>query len=176
MATIARLWKSIEDSRIQATTGQYILPQTEVWKMFTLDVIADSVNELSIAKVERIGLASKIFEQGTTIFAMLVWMRREYAIVQFRQHHALDSSFPVDVERASAIVPDFGRTLASEVQWEFLPYTFQKDMCDCHVTIRDQNILPFVEEQHLTSGGFGDIFKMKVASSQQEFFPTLVRK
>jgi hypothetical protein len=175
MATIARLWKSVEGSRIQATTGRHFLPQAELRKIFTLDAIADSVNELSIAREDRIGLASKIFDQGTTIFAILIWMRREYAIVQFRQHRALDTSLPLDVERACDIVPDFGQTLAGEVQWEFLPYRFQKDMCDYHIMIRNQEILPFVEEKHLTSGGFGDVFKMKVVSSQQEFFPTAVR-
>jgi hypothetical protein len=174
MATILRLWKRIEGFRIQSTTNRHFLPRAKLLEIFTLDAIVDAVNELSITKEDRIGLVSKIFDQGTTLFAILVWMKRENEIVSFRQHGALDASLPMGLARACEIVPEFGQTLAREVQWEFLPYMFQKDMCDYHVLMRSEEILPFVEEEHFTSGGFGDIFKVKVVGSQQEFFSATV--
>lgn len=174
MATIARLWKSIEVSRVQATTNRYFLPQARLREIFTYNAIVDFVKELSITNEDRIGLVLKIFDQGTTIFAILIWMRRESAIVHFREHDALDGSLPLGAERACEIIPDFGRTLADEVQWEFLPYVFRKDMCEGHVMMHSRRILPFVEEEHLISGGFSDIFKLKLVASQQEFFPTTV--
>lgn len=98
-------------------------------------------------------------------------MKREVAIIDFRNHDALDASLPLHEDRAAEIAPDFGRGLAREIQWQFLPYVFRSDMCDHHRVIDNDNvILPFLKQEPLMEGGFSDVYKVTVLSSQQEFF------
>ena len=175
MATVSQLWKSIDEKRRRSATGQYFLPSSDLRALFTKIRIESAVAELECAEHERIGLAAKIFEQGLTTFAILIWMKREVAIIDFRNHDALDASLPLHEDRAVQIACDFGKALAVEVQWQFLPYTLKHDMCDHHRIIDNNNtILPFLRQEPLIEGGFGEISKVTVLSSQQEFFPEQV--
>ncbi|OCK78363.1 kinase-like protein [Lepidopterella palustris CBS 459.81] len=172
MGITGRLWQKIAAKREKSATGQYFLPTTELRAILTREEINISVAELDCADHERIGLAEKIYQDGLIIFAILTWMKHEAAIVNFRNHDALDASLPLHEERAVEIVPEFGRVLATEIQWQFLPYTFTRDMCDYHrILDHSEVILPFIKEEPLAEGGFGQVYKMTVLSSQQQFFP-----
>lgn len=176
MATISRLRTEISNKRRRSTTGQHFLPCSDLRTILTAEQIRNAVAELSCPDHERIGLATKISNEGVRLFAILIWMKEENAIVDFRDHDALDSRLPLREERAKEIAPEFGKALSEEIQWQFLPYKFKNDMQDHHTIIDDtRRILPFLEEERLEGGAFGDISKMTVLSTQQEFYPNEVR-
>lgn len=175
MTTISRLWTEISNKRRVSTTGQYFLPYSELRAIFTREAIKNAVAELSCAEAERIGLVTKISNEGVRLFAILLWMGRENAILDFRDHGALDARLPLPEGKAKEIAPDFGEALSGEFQWQFLPYTFTQDMRNHHTIIEAGMILPFLEEECWAEGAFGKISRMTLLSTQQEFYPDQVK-
>jgi hypothetical protein len=169
MAATTRLWKGISEKRRRSADGKHFVSTSELRALCERELIYDSIAELNCADHERIGLAAKVFEHGIITFAILIWMKREHSIIEFRNHDALDASLPLHEDRAVKIAPEFGTVLAREIQWQFLPYTFRNDMCDYHRVIDNRNIIfPFLNEEPLTEGGFGEISKVTLQSCQQE--------
>ena len=81
-------------------------------EVFTRAKIVLTVDELIFHAHELVGLAKKMQQEGTTLFAILVRMRRADSIVIFRNHECLDSKLPLYEARAEEIVPGFGFSFA----------------------------------------------------------------
>ena len=174
--TLDRLYSLIENSRERSISGKYFIRPSKVSEIFEPARINSAVAELSCDAHERIGLANKIQREGILVFAILVWMRRGDHIVKFRNHDCLDVKLPISEARARVIVPEFGLSFAQEYQWQFLPYFFRHDMSDHHCQIDDLGmILPFIEETDPIDGGYGQISKVAIPTSLQEFSSGLVR-
>lgn len=169
MVTISSLWKAIDGKRQKSTMGGYFITNADQKAIFTRPAIESLVDELEFLPEQRFGLVKTLYESGITILAILVWMKETKSIIDFRKHSELDSRLPLDEKRAIRIAPTFGSSLAREVQWQFIPYFFKKDMCETHILIEEANILPFVKEEHLGEGAFGAVYKMTLPSSQHEF-------
>jgi len=171
------LYSQIERGRVRVVSGKYFIQQSRVREIFTPENIELAVAELICDAHERVGLAKKIQQEGTIVFAILVWMRKADFIVSFRNHECLDSKLPLHEARAQEIAEDFGLSFAREYQWQFLPYVFKEDMCDYHRQIDDVGmIFPFIGQvEHIAEGGFGQISRLTIPASLQEFFPNAVR-
>jgi hypothetical protein len=170
--TLQSIWKQIENNRVESTSGRYFVPPSSLTAIFTPLAISKAVAELKCEPVDRIGLARAIQLDGTVTFAILVWMRVEDAIVEFRRHRCLDSSLPLDETTARKIAPNFGYTFCNEVQWEFRPYFFHRNE---DVEIRPTEILPFIQEvEQQKLGGFGAVAQLVVLPSLQDFYPRQV--
>jgi hypothetical protein len=98
-------------------------------------------------------------------------MRREDDIVKFRNHDALDYRLPLARNVAQDIMGDYGVSFADRYQWDLLPRIFPKNMWEHHWEYRSEEVLPFVESKYIAEGGFGEIHKVKILTSQQNFFP-----
>lgn len=171
---LSRLRGDIGQLRKLSTCNRSFINPQDLRVLLTKDAIKKAVNECHFEEHDLPGIVSKIHDQGITIFAILVWMKEEDAVLNFIEHDAMDARLPIEEGRAKEIVPDFGEHFSREVQWEFLPRTFEKNMSNNHVRIRKEVILPFIEESPLGEGSFGDVFLMSVVPSQQQFFPEQV--
>jgi hypothetical protein len=170
--TLQSIWKQIENNRVESTSGRYFVPPSSLAAIFTPLAISKAVAELKCEPVDRIGLAQAIQFDGTVTFAILVWMRVEDAIVEFRRHRCLDPSLPLHETTARKIAPNFGNTFCNEVQWEFRPYFFHRNE---DVEIRPTEILPFIQEvEPQKLGGFGAVAQLVVHPSLQDFYPRKV--
>ncbi|KAI3400686.1 hypothetical protein diail_2398 [Diaporthe ilicicola] len=169
-AHIEALREQIEDSLVTSISERRFLPIDKVGEIFTLSAVKDAVQELNCQPEHRINLAETIHDDGKAVFAMLIDMWQEDLIIHFREHGVLDEQFPLDTIRAQEIVgPGIARRLVSEVQWKFLPYVFPERMWECRAHIADQRILPFVSRKKIGSGAFGEVEKISVYPSQQNF-------
>jgi hypothetical protein len=167
--TLQSIWKQIENNRVKSTSGRYFVPPSNLTAIFTPLAISKALAELECEPEDRISLAQAIQPDGIVTFAILVWMRVEDAIVEFRRHRCLDSSLPLDETTAKKIAPSFGTLFCNEVQWEFRPYFFHRNE---DVVIRPAEILPFIQkvgQQKL--GGFGAVDQLVVHPSLQDFYP-----
>lgn len=68
MATISCLWTEIANKRRRSTTRQRFLPYLDLRAVLTTEQIRRAVAELSCAEHERIGLATKISNEGGHTF------------------------------------------------------------------------------------------------------------
>lgn len=175
--TIKFLKRQIESQMVLSESGHYFLPESNFNLIFTLENIEKAVHELDCAVLDRIGLAKKIYKEGTRTFAIMIKNGEQDAIVSFRNREILDFRLPFSEELAVELIDSFGNALAREHQWQFLPYKFRRDMRDSFIKISDSGrILSFVgESEFVASGGFGDISQVKIPHSQQEFSHTEVR-
>lgn len=173
-STLIRLRKNIGQLRKQSICNRSFVNPHELRALFTKDTIEKSVKECHLRGSDLPGILSKIYEHGITVFAILIWMKEEDAIIKFIEHDTMDAGLPIEEARAKEVVPDFGEHFYN-VQWEFLPRVFEKSMRDKHGKIRKEVILPFIREVPLGQGGYSDVFLMSVAPSQQLFFPNQVR-
>jgi hypothetical protein len=176
-ASIEGLYEEITRNRVRSESGRYFIQPSKVRGIFTLAKIDHVVAEHIRDAHERVGLAEKIWKEGTILFAILVWMKEADSIVRFRNHECLDDKLPVDEARALEIVPTFGRAFAREYQWQFLPYLFKRDMCNYHRRIDQVGVIfPFVGNvEPVAEGGFGTVSKLTIPTSLQEFFYSEVR-
>lgn len=95
----------------------------------------------------------------------------EDLITEFRKNEVLDAQLPLSGAVAKQIAGDFGIYFTRDYQRQFLPYKYLRDMRDYYRCINNsERILPFVSEpEFIAEGGFGDIFKVMIFNSQQEF-------
>lgn len=166
----------MDNNRVRSSSGHYFLPPSSLPLIFTDHAIAQAVDELQCEPDEKIGLARHIGEKATVTFAILVWMKVEKLIVNFRNHGVVDASLPLDPDRARRISTPFGETFAREFQWQFIPYVFPKDMASHHKEFQSQIILPFVDEpKELAVGGFSYVAETNIHPSMQNFYAQKVR-
>lgn len=160
----------IQRSLVKSISERRFLPIDKLRDIFTLPAIKDAVKELRCRQDDRINLANTIHDHGKAIFAMLVHIQQEDMIIEFRKRGVLDTQFPLDEARAEEILgPITGPSLVSEVQWKFLPFVFPERMWECPHYITDQQILPFVSCEQIGFGAFGDVDKIGISTSQQNF-------
>ena len=135
--TILFLKRQIESKMVLSECGRYFLPESYLSIIFDLKDIEKAVSELSCAAHERLGLAKKIYEEGTRVFAILIKNGQEDSIIAFREHDVLDARLPFNEAIATRILNQSGTAFAREQQWQFLPYKFRRHMREYHRHISD---------------------------------------
>lgn len=165
---IRSLRTQMQNNMVCSESQRHFLPNISVATIFTLLAIEKAILELNCQPDERIGLAEKIHCKGRKTFAILIFICEEDYIVQFRNWNALDDRLPLNEDHAQRIAGSVGRWFAKEHQWQFLPETFPSKMCEHHLEIVKEKILPFIgEPEQVATGGYGEIFKVKILPSQQ---------
>lgn len=165
-SALASLWIQIQNNRVNTLDGREFVPPASLSAILTAPAIAAAVAELPCAAEDRLGLADAICHGGVPTFAALVWMSQPGLVVAFRRKRCLDR-LPLDDERVRQAAGEYAPTFA-RVQWEFTPYHFR---CEPDVEI-GREILPFIRDLGpLAPGGFGDIRKLEIHPSLQDFAP-----
>ena len=175
--TIRFLKRQIEGKMVQSESLHSFFPELFLEVIFNLDDVRKAVDELECPVIEKTGLAHTIHKKGTRVFAILIKNGEEDLITEFRKNEVLDAQLPLSEAVAKQIAGDFGISFARDYQRQFLPYKFSRDMRDYHRRINNsERILPFVgEPAFIAEGGFGDISKVMIFNSQQEFVLNEVR-
>jgi hypothetical protein len=172
---IERLFSQLELEMTKSVSGRYFIVRSKVEEIFTRSEIDLAVRELDCEAHERPGLVKKILEQGRIVFAILIRMKEPGYIVRFCKRDCLDSKLPLVENQAQAILPERGRSFALEYQWQFIPYFFKQDMCDNHYEIDAvEMIFPFISEDPISEGGFGQVSRVEIPGSSQALFPNKV--
>ncbi|KAL9100714.1 MAG: hypothetical protein Q9163_003940 [Psora crenata] len=169
--TIRLLKGQLESNMVKSESLHPFFPELHLTVIFTLENVREAVDELDCPVVEKIGLAQTIYKGGLRVFAILIKNREEDLITEFRKHDVLDAQLPLSKAKAKQIAGDFGVAFAQEYQRQFLPYRFPRDMREYYRDINhNETILPFVGKPEIVaSGGFGDVFRVTILNSQQEF-------
>lgn len=164
--TLASLWIQIQNSYVDALDGRSFVPPTGLTTIFTSPAIAAAVAELSCAAEDCLGLADAIRCGGIPTFAILVWMQQPDLVITFRRKRCLDR-LPLGEETARGAAGKYAPTFL-RLQWEFLPFYFRNGQ-DVEI---GREILPFIRNLGpLTPGGFGDVEKLEIHPSLQNFAP-----
>ncbi|KAJ6439089.1 kinase-like protein [Purpureocillium lavendulum] len=162
------LWVQTENNRVAALGGRSFVPPSSLLTIFTRAAIVAAVKELICSEEDRIGLTDDILRDGVQTFAILISIRQPDQIVAFRRLRCLNR-LPLDEGNAAKLLGDHAPRFLRE-QWDFQPYYFRRGH---DVEIAAPEVLPFIQSvDSPTSGGFGDIDKLEIHPSLQDFFPS----
>ena len=176
--TIDTLRDKIDKLRTKSVDDRYFISQHDIHALLTTDVIAEAITECvqenAIPDHQGPHVVNRIANEGKIIFGILIWKKWLHKLIKCIEHNALDAQLPLDGARADEILGNIGWNFAQSVQWEFLPRILAPEMSVVHNRFRKEEILPFISEERLGEGSFGDVFKVSVPPSSQTMFPKQV--
>ncbi|KAF2812458.1 kinase-like protein [Mytilinidion resinicola] len=162
------LSKLRKDARC-ARERKHFYPLSEITELLTFDQICASLrsnwkNERDVAR-----FASLIHETNLKTFAILLLNRDDAHIVEFLFRRETDSKIPYSDDGLYFLPPLVAREFL-ERQWEFHPVIFEKG--DIHRKVREEEILPILEEEKAGEGGFGTVWRVKLHPRCQRLVPS----
>lgn len=111
---------------------------------------------------------AEVTESGRKLFAILVELRIEQRLKKCLEQNLSDSNLPIlDETTLHGLFPE-SVTHFQKLQWEFVPLKFREH---AHKDIESERVLPFVENEKVSSGGFSTVFKVKVHPLYHDFEP-----
>ena len=133
-------------------------------------MVCNTLKDCGIAPYSIHETVGVIMKDGYKVFAILVVIRKVQCISKFIEHdqfqdpgtNGLDSRLPFSENTIESFL---GITRFFEVQWEFVvPIFFPRSI---HRSLHADTVLPYIQEEELSEGGFGVIYKVTLHSSHQ---------
>jgi len=151
--------------------SKFFVPRQSLLKLISRHHVRSALESCKAVPPERLdNLVSRIMSGARKIFAILVMLGgQEKEIVRFIEHDNLQG-LPIDF-RLPFSMPELKRLLPSiwddfyEKQWEFSAPVFLDDTE--HRTLDDFAVLPFVKNDKIADGGFGEVFRIELHPGHQ---------
>lgn len=113
-------------------------------------------------------LASIILQQARKVFGILILADSVELLGKFYSHGILhDDKLPLEESMLGLLFPENGDTRAKshhgdilKEQWKFLAPSFSPSVL--HQEFRDELILPFIKNDHIGRGSFGDVYRIEI--------------
>jgi hypothetical protein len=148
---------------------KYFYPPGDVKKLLTTPVIRESISSIPSLREDQLNLfASLIQEENLKTFAILLSDGHQYQILEFLFRRLNDDRIPYAEESLHFLSKVEARHFVQR-QWEFIPVVLTRRAV--HRKIQDEEILPFLKEEHVGEGGFGTVFKVKLYQPCQSLVP-----
>jgi hypothetical protein len=158
---------------------QKFVSEQDLGELLTRDVVYQALSDerasdncrLEPFHIEQV--VDVVVNGGHKVFAILVHIRQTKSIRQFIENDqfqgsGLDRGLPFgkaklcDILSESVTANEF-----YEQQWRFVAPKFSESVFTR--TLPPEMILPFIKQQPLGEGGFGDVYNIEIASSHQLF-------
>lgn len=114
--------------------------------------------------------SSLIRRTALRTFAILLLDGNEAHILDFLFRREGDSRVPYSDEQGLYFLPKIVSRRFLERQWEFDPVILEKG--NIHLEIRENAVLPFLEDVKIVKGGFGTLYKVVIYSPCNKLIPT----
>lgn len=108
--------------------------------------------------------------EGKKVFAILVDLKLEYALISFIEYGILDRILPiVEEKKLGPVLKPHERGEFMQRQWEYFAHKFSKRMYSQRLS-REQ-ILPYVEQTEIGGGSFSTVYDVLVHPAHQNIDP-----
>jgi hypothetical protein len=171
MSQLAEIRDAIGSLHHKSLDQRWFVSQDELKTYLSRDRITKGILECSVPDHQRQSIVDRILTGGKILFGILVWKNWQHRLMDFIEHNALDAELPLDEAHVKDIAEAFAWDFAHCAQWVFLPRPLTMEMSDYHCYFRDEEILPFIEEERLGEGTFGEVHKVSVLPSMQTIVP-----
>ncbi len=131
-----------------------------------LSVLADSSFHIPSHKVEN--TAQIVASEGRIVFALLLDLSLERELGRFIEYDCLDHALPLHKSQLEDIIPQAAGNFA-KCQWDYRAYRFRKGQY--HRKVRDEEILPYMEQKRIGGGGFSSIYRVLIHPDHQNIIP-----
>lgn len=158
--------------RQESASGHYFINYHDLQNVVSQELVEDSLESFYQPEHQRATAVREVLEKGLRVFSILIWIQQEDLLAHFFEHDELDDRLPMEESQVRRVNEHISERFWNEVQWEHLPHTFKRT--EHHTFLYDRRILPFIKEVKLSEGGFGEIYKSTIASSQQSLLSSKV--
>ena len=171
MATLRETLQELQKESRCSRERKIFYPPHDVRELLTLDRVGESLSKIpSLSRDPRDvhRFSSLVWETSLTIFATLLLSGHEQHIVEFLYRRETDSRLPYTSE-SLYFVP---RPVALEFvnrQWALRPVILQPG--EIHRELEPREVLPFLDDQVVSEGGFGTVFKVRLEGTCQKLVP-----
>ncbi|KAG8528268.1 uncharacterized protein KY384_007185 [Bacidia gigantensis] len=156
--------------------GRHFIPHEDFVQLMTRENVHDVLEESSIERYSIEETAETIFKRAARIFGILVLTGQPEFILRFikgggHQRSCLDDNLPYSLDTLLGIFEDdiMARKF-HERQKEFAVPIFDRSALPRDV--KAEITMPFLEDCHIGSGGFGNVYKIKISPSHQHYDPS----
>lgn len=166
------LRETIYALRKRSASGHHFVPFADLRANVNGKIISEAVSELDFPEHHQHAVVATILDRGLRVFSALALLHQEKHIAPFLENDELDVKLPMEQGQVSRIAQSVSSWFWEEVQWEFISHVFIRT--GFHRKIRPEMILPILNEEKLSEGAGGEIFKCKIAQNQQTIVPAAV--
>lgn len=146
------------------------VPEAGLFELLTRRTIETALEDpvFGFEPHQRGPVSVEVTEGARKLFAILVELRIEQRLKKCLEKNLLDSNLPIlDETILHGLFPE-SVTHFHKLQWEFVPLKLREH---AHKDIESERVLPFVENEKLSSGGYSTVFKVKVHPLYHDFEP-----
>ena len=165
-----QLLKLQRESRCSRERKLFYSPH-DVRALLTLERVRDCVSLIpSLHRDPRDGhrFSSLIWETSLTIFAVLLLNGHEKYIVDFLYRRETDSRLTYTLDGLYFLPPVAAQEFVNR-QWELCPVVLNKS--EIHRELEPREVLPYLEDHEVGTGGFGTVFKVQLENTCQTLVP-----
>jgi serine/threonine protein kinase len=152
--------------------GNHFVSGQPLRQILTRDAIRDALLDRKIFAPYHVDqVIDAVLKGAHKTFAILVLIKQPKCIRKFIEHDqyhssGLDRGLPFEEEKLSIMLPSRRIAVAfREKQWGFIAPIFCESIFTR--TLPSMAVLPFLQEEKVGCGGFGEVYMIRIASSHQ---------
>lgn len=157
----------------QNANGKHFVPHPALHDLMSTAVVRDALQGSKIERYLIDQTTAAVINGAIKIFAILTLIHRVELILKFIQGDGfsgsrLDHKLPFELDKLRAILSDSTASIEFyEHQWEFTAPVFNGSLLPR--VLQKEVIMPYLKEDHIGQGGFGDVYEVEIESSHQVF-------
>ena len=167
------LKRKVELLRYQSENayGRHFVPHDKLLELMTRDNVREALEDSAMKPYSIEETTETIVRSAYRIFGILVLIGQPESILMFIQDDGhrqlcLDDKLPFGLEKLQEILSDdIVKRQFDEKQKEFTVPIFDRSAIPRD--FKGYTTLPFIEDDHIGSGGFGNVYKIKISPSHQ---------
>ena len=137
------------------------------------DLLCSSPFRVDHHKVDSV--VETVFTEGRKVFAILVDIKLEYALMRFIEYGLLDRILPiVEEKKLDSVLHPHERDEFMQRQWEYFAHKFSKRMYSQRLS--REHILPYVDQTEIGGGSFSTVYDVLVHPAHQDIDPQIKDK
>jgi hypothetical protein len=143
------------------------VPERALFSLLTAEKVRGALADPAF-KLERHRLdplTSEVVDVARKIFAILIELRIEDRLAECLERCLTDTNLPIAEKTLNELFPE-SASLFWKLQWEYVPLKFREGS---HKNIESDRVLPFIEDEELSSGGSSKVFRVKIHADSWEY-------
>lgn len=166
-----RLRDRLESIHVENYESKWYIPKTELDSLLNSETVREAVSKCGIEPYRWEEVIRAVLLGGRKVFATLVRMRKEAAILSFiendqLQGQLLDAKLPFNESHLISILGKAHGEVFYRMQWAVSPPLFRGDLS--HRNFNKATILPFIRNKKIGCGAFGTVFEVSLDPRHQE--------